>query len=54
MIYESFRCTGISNNLNHSQDGLFTVWKKIPIVENDLEVNYDNLNKNEILDDEED
>ena len=58
MIYKSFRCTLIANNLIHSEDGLFTVWKKmneeVPLVENDLEVDYDNLNENEILDEEED
>ena len=27
MIYKSFRCTGIANNLNRSEDYFFTAWK---------------------------
>ena len=29
MIYKSFRCTGIANNLNRSEDYLFTAWKQM-------------------------
>ena len=29
MIYNSFRCTGISNALNGKEDNLFSAWKKM-------------------------
>ena len=42
MIYNSFRCTGIANALNGSEDYLFTAWKKMseenPLIKNDIEV----------------
>ena len=48
---------GIANNLNHLEDGLLTVWKKmneeVSLVENDLEADYDNLKEDEIMEDEE-
>lgn len=57
MIYKSLLCTGIANNLNRLEDGLLTVWKKmdekVPLVENDLEADYDNLKEDEIMEDEE-
>ncbi len=57
LIYKSFRVTGIANNLNHSEDNLFTVWKAMekeqPIRENDLEVDY-SCCVNLVADEEED
>ena len=62
IIYKSFRATGIANNLNKSEDYLFTSWARMkednPLIEDDLE-NYFNLNEvdegleNEILVEEE-
>ena len=41
MIYKSYRCTVIANNLNRQEVGLFRIWnkmnEKVPLVENDLE-----------------
>ena len=62
IIYKSFRATGIANNLNKSEDYLFTSWARMkeenPLIEDDLG-NYFNLNEidegleNEVLDEEE-
>ena len=52
MIYKSYRCTVIANNLNRQEVGLFRIWnkmnEKVPLVENDLETDYDNLKENKI------
>ena len=58
MIYKSFRVTGIGNKLDHSEDGLFSVWKKMeeeaPFIEDDLEIDYQFTEEigDEILDDD--
>ena len=56
MIYNSFRVTGIANNLNHSEDKLFTSWKKMEnenaIIDNDLENDY-SIDNEEINDEDE-
>ena len=52
MIYKSFRCTGIANNLNRSEDYFFTAWKhmqeEVPLIE-DI---YENINEQEISDED--
>jgi hypothetical protein len=60
MVYNSFRVTGIANNINHSEDHIFASWRKmeeeLPIIDNDLEESYqlsiDDYNPNEIPDDD--
>lgn len=56
MIYHSFMATGIANKLNHSEDELFTSWKKMenenPLINNDLENDY-SFDKEEINDEDE-
>lgn len=62
IIHKSFRATGIANNLNKSEDYLFTALTRIkednPLIENALEKSF-NLNEvdkgmeNEVLDEEE-
>ena len=56
MIYHSFRETGIANKLNHSEDELFTSWKKTEnemlLINNDLENDY-SFDKEEINDEDE-
>ena len=41
MIYHNFRAIGIANKLNHSEDELFSLWRKmeneIPLIDNDFE-----------------
>ena len=58
IIYKSFRVTGISNKLDHSEDNLFKSWSEMEneqlFINNDLADEY-NLDENsEISDDEED
>ena len=57
MIYHSFRATGIANKLNHSENELFTSWKKMenemPLINNDLENDY-SFDKEEIKDEDKD
>lgn len=56
MVYNSFRATDIANNLNHSEDELFTSWKKMEnekaIIDNDLENDY-SIDNEEINDEDE-
>ena len=51
LIYNSFRCTGIGNNLNGSEDHMFTAWKHMqeekPLIDDDI---CEILNEKEILD----
>ena len=57
MIYNSFRATGIANKINHSEDHLFSAWKKMesenPLLEDDLENDY-HINNEEINDEDDD
>ena len=57
LVYKSFRTTGIANNLDHTEDYLFSSWNQMnnefPMIENDLDWDYEysqNLNEKEILD----
>ena len=55
LIYNSFRCMGIGNNLNGSEDHMFTAWKHIqeekPVIDDDIgEIH----NENEITDSDSD
>ena len=53
MIYKSFRCTGIANNLNRTEDYFFTAWKHMqeeaPLIEDDID---ENINEQEISDED--
>ena len=56
MIYHSFRATGIANKINHSEDELFSSWRKMenemPLIDNDLEKDY-SFDNEEIKDEDE-
>ena len=51
LVYNSFRCTGIGNNLNGSEDHMFTAWKYMQeeksLIDDDI---CEILNEKEILD----
>lgn len=55
LIYKSFRCTGIANNLDSSEDNLFTAWSHMkeekPLIEN--EIMYD-IDEEEVVDSDSD
>ena len=57
LVYNSFRCTGIGNNLNREEDSKFTAWSKMktenPIIIDDIEKEEsNNIKQDNFLEDE--
>ncbi len=58
MIRKSFKITGLTNKLDHSEDCLFQAWSKmkeeVPLIDDDLQEDYNFDENSEVLDDDED
>ena len=56
IIWKSFKVTGLTNKFDHSEDSLFKAWsnmeKEVPLIEDDLENDYNFDGKIEVPDDD--
>ena len=58
IIWKNFKVTVLTNKFDNSEDSLFTAWsnmeKEVPLIDDDLENDYNFDGKIEVLDDDDD